>query len=58
MSTEKFKEVPYTIEVDWENGTVLLNNHISKEKIVLTKKDSESIASSFKLIEAKQKELF
>jgi len=58
MGSENFKKVPYTIEVDWEGGNVWLNNHVSKEKIVVTKSDSESISNAFKLIEAKKKGLF
>jgi hypothetical protein len=58
METNDFKEIPYTIEIDWEGGTVWLNNHISKEKIVITEKDSKSISNAFALLAAKRKGLF
>jgi hypothetical protein len=54
MESEDFKSIPYTIEIDWNGGTVWLNNHVSKEKIVITEKDSESISNAFKLLEAKK----
>jgi hypothetical protein len=57
MGSEDFKAIPYTIEIDWNGGTVWLNNHVSKEKIVITEKDSKSISSAFKLLEAKKKGL-
>ena len=57
MYTENYKEVLYTIEVDWKGGTVWLNNHVSKEKIVLTYKDFEGIKSDFKLLDARAKGL-
>jgi hypothetical protein len=58
MESEDFKSIPYTIAIDWKGGTVWLNNHISKEKIVITQRDSESISNAFKLLEAKRKGLF
>ncbi|MEG7377879.1 hypothetical protein V5785_00710 [Bacillus subtilis] len=58
MESKEFKSVPYTIEVDWNGGTVWLNNHISKKKIVITQRDYESISKAFKLLEAKKKGLF
>lgn len=54
MDTKGYKAVPYTIETDWEGGTVWLNNHVTKEKMVITEEDSKSIAMSFALLEAKR----
>jgi hypothetical protein len=54
MESEDFKSIPYTIEIDWNGETVWLNNHVSKEKIVITDRDSESIYNAFKLLEAKK----
>lgn len=53
-TTTDYETIPYTMEIDWDNGTVWLNNHISKEKMVVTHKDMKSIVNSFLLIEAKQ----
>lgn len=55
MNTSEYKETPYTIEIDWEGGTVWLNNHISKEKLVVTEKDAKSILNAFQLINGKRK---
>jgi hypothetical protein len=55
MDTKDFKETMYTIQMDSESGTVWLNNHISKEKFILTEKDSNSIANCFKLINARKR---
>ena len=57
MDTKSYKEVHYTIQTDFESGTVWLNNYLSKEKIVITEKDSQSIANSFKLIKARKEGL-
>ncbi|MFB5759040.1 hypothetical protein [Paenibacillus medicaginis] len=53
-----YKEVPYTIEIDWVNSTVILNLPYSKEKIVVTEKVSKSIADGFRLIDAKKMKYF
>jgi hypothetical protein len=53
IDTENYKEIPYTSQIDWENGNVWLNNHITKEKIVITPKVFESIKNSFELIKHK-----
>ncbi|ACA47006.1 hypothetical protein HYH96_18085 [Clostridium botulinum] len=58
METKDYGEIPYTIEIDWINETVWLNNHVAKEKIVVTEKDSKSIENAFKLIKAKRNGLF
>lgn len=58
MNTEGFKEIPYTIEIDWKGGNVWLNNHTSKEKIVIKETDSISISNGFKLIKAKKEGRF
>jgi hypothetical protein len=58
MDTKDFKETVYTIQIDWDGGTVWLNNHASKEKFIVTQRDSKSIADAFKLIDAKNKGLF
>lgn len=54
MHSDNYKTVPYTIEIDWKGGTVWLNIPMSKEKIIITEKDSKSISDSFKLISAKK----
>jgi hypothetical protein len=54
MPTEDYKEASYTIEIDWKGGTVWLNNHISKEKLVISERDAEYISDCFKSIEAKK----
>ncbi|WCK57242.1 hypothetical protein PP175_29060 (plasmid) [Aneurinibacillus sp. Ricciae_BoGa-3] len=54
MESENFKEVPYTIEIDWKCGAVWLNLPLSKEKIIVSEKDSKSISDAFKLINAKK----
>ncbi|MCT6515395.1 hypothetical protein ACFVL4_23530 [Bacillus subtilis] len=54
METVNFKQVPYTIEIDWEGGKVWLNLPHSKEKLILTDKDSKSILNAFALINAKK----
>ncbi|ACQ51272.1 hypothetical protein [Clostridium botulinum] len=54
METKDYGEIPYIIEIDWINETVWLNNHVDKEKIVVTEKDSKSIENAFKLIKAKR----
>lgn len=54
MNTSEYKEVPYTIELDWEGGTVWLNNHILKEKMIVTEKVAKSIINSFLLINGKR----
>jgi len=54
METKDYKVVPYTMEIDWDSRTVWINNHMSKEKMVITDKDAKSIVNSFLLIEAKQ----
>ncbi|MEC0341995.1 MULTISPECIES: hypothetical protein [Bacillus] len=55
MKTENFEQVPYTIEIDWEGGAVWLNLHHSKEKIIVSEKESKSILDAFSLINAKKK---
>jgi len=57
VDTKDFKEIPYTIQMNLETGTVWLNNHVSKEKIVVTEKDFHSIENCFLLINAKKKGL-
>lgn len=57
MEDIEYKEILYTIEIDWRGSTVWLNNHVSKEKIVITERDLESIVNAFKLINAKKKGL-
>ncbi len=32
METKDYGEIPYTIEIDWINETVWLNNHVAKRK--------------------------
>ncbi|MDQ4711662.1 hypothetical protein AB4672_21495 [Bacillus paralicheniformis] len=54
METDSFKQVPYTIEVDWKGRTVWLNLPHSKEKLILTEKESKSISNAFALINAKK----
>jgi hypothetical protein len=54
VETKDFEEIPYTIQLDWEGSTVWLNNHVSKEKIVITERDSESIADGFRLLNARK----
>lgn len=54
MNTKEYQEIPYSIEIDWEGGTVWLNIHIIQEKIVLTEKDAKSIMNDFELIKAKK----
>lgn len=56
MEKNDFQSVPYTIEMDWQGCTVWLNLPLSKEKIVITEKDSKSISEAFKLISAAQKD--
>lgn len=58
MDLKEYKEVPYTIYTDFETSTVWLNNFNTKEKIVITEKEAQSIANSFKLIKAKKEGLF
>lgn len=53
MNTKDFKEMPYTIEIDWETGNVWLNIHTSQEKIVITKKDLNSIKRGFDVFNIK-----
>ena len=55
LETENFKEIPYTIEMDWNGGVVWLNNHVAKERLVVSKKDADSISTAFKLMDAKKK---
>jgi hypothetical protein len=48
-----YRSVPYTIEIDWENKVVMLNNRVSKEKLIITKKDSRSTSDCFELMKIK-----
>lgn len=57
MANEEFKEVLYTIEIDWERHVVMLNNPVAKERIVVTEKDAKSITNAFTLLEARKKGL-
>lgn len=52
---KEFKEVPYTIELDWTTGNVELNMHLRKEKLVITKKDAQSIMNAVNLYEMEQR---
>ncbi|WP_293396202.1 hypothetical protein [Peptoclostridium sp.] len=58
MDTREYREVLYTIEVDWKGERVWLNNHVSKEKLVLTEKDSEYIYDCFQDLKAKRMGLY
>lgn len=57
LVNDDYKEIIYTIQIDWEGGTVWLNSPISKERIVITEKDLNSITHNFKLLEARRKGL-
>ncbi|TWJ95210.1 hypothetical protein [Bacillus licheniformis] len=54
MKSENFKQVPYTIEIDWKGGVVWLNLPLSKEKIIVSEKESKSILRAFALLNAKK----
>jgi len=56
MRSENFKQVPYTIEIDWTGGVVWLNLPLSKEKIIVSEKESKSISRAFTLINATKDE--
>jgi hypothetical protein len=52
---KEFKEVPYTIELNWETGNVELNIFPNKEKLVINKKVAQSIMNCIKLYEMEQR---
>lgn len=57
MKTENYKDTPYTIQTSFETGTVWLNNHLTKEKLVLTEEDAASIARSFEIMKNERERL-
>lgn len=52
---KEFKEVPYTIELNWKTGNVGLNIFPNKEKLVINNKAAQSIMNCIKLYETEQR---
>lgn len=51
IHTNAYKELPFTLELDWRTGNTLLNFHQIQCKAVVTKEVLESIAGNRKLFE-------
>ena len=51
INTNAYKELPFTMQLDWRTGNTLLNFHQIQCKVTITKEIIEAVKSNRRLFE-------